>query len=97
MGITKRVETHRVLPQLMFSFDATTPTTVLDYVKSEVPANRRAYMMRPDDSTPPIEVAVTFPVHGARTRYIEQVQARITDCPAVRREVNGCWECKRCY
>ena len=96
-GFTRRVDTHKALPRLMFSTDATTPAAVLDYVASEVPVSRRAYLRHPVDPPPPFEVAVTFPVHGSRTRYVEYVTQEESDCPSVRHEVKGCWACRRCY
>ncbi len=96
-GFTRRVDTHRVLPDLMFSIDATTPAPALDYVAAEVPVRRRAYLRRPQDGPAPLDVAVTFPVHGSITRYVEQVPRDPTDCPEIRGEVTGCWGCRRCY
>ena len=96
-GFTKRVDTHRVLPTLMFSIDATTPKTIMQYVRDEVPVHRRAYLRRPEDPPPPLEVAVTFPTHGPWTNYAQQIEPHQTDCPAVRKEVVGCWQCQRCY
>ncbi|MBI4257909.1 MAG: hypothetical protein HY619_03045 [Thaumarchaeota archaeon] len=96
-GFTRRVDTHKAMPRLMFSLDATTPASVLEYVKKEVPVDRRAYLRRPEDSPAPLEVAVTFPVHGSRTRYVGRVPEGETDCPAVRKRVEGCWLCGTCY
>lgn len=96
-GFTKRVETHLALPQLMFSIDATTPESVLNYVAEHVPIHRRAYLVRPEDKPPSLEVAVTFPTHGSTTPYVKQIPTLPTDCPAARKEVAGCWACKRCY
>ena len=96
-GFTRRVDTHRAMPSLMFSLDATTSESVLDYVKNEVPVDRRAYVRRPEDPPAPLDVAVTFPVHGSQTSYAKQVPYDPTDCPAVRKEVEGCWACRRCY
>lgn len=95
-GFTRRVDTHRTIPRLMFSTDATTPETVMDYVREDVPADRRAYLRRPDDPPPPLEVAVTFPVHGPVTSYAGNTPQHETDCPAVRDGVK-CWNCLRCY
>lgn len=96
-GFTRRVDTHRVLPSLMFSLDATTPASVLAYVENEVPVSRRAYLRRPEDPPTPLQVTVTFPVHGSTTGYTEFVSHDATDCPGVRKLVQGCWECGRCY
>ena len=96
-GFTRRVDTHRAMPRLMFSIDATTPESVVDYVQNEVPVDRRAYLRRPEDPPPPVDVAVTFPVHGARTRYVKEIPVHETDCPSVRKKVEGCWACRRCY
>jgi hypothetical protein len=96
-GFTRRVDTHKVLPQLMFSVDATTPDSVLQYVQTHVPSNRRAYLRRPDDPPASIEVAVTFPVHGPTTRYADRIPNAPTDCPSIRHEVKGCWKCRKCY
>ena len=96
-GFTRRVDTHQALPGLMFSFDMTTPGSVLDYVREEIPVNRRAYLRRPGDPPAPVEVAVTFPTHGPQTGYTEYVPLNRTDCPAVRKRVGGCWECRRCF
>ena len=96
-GFTKRIDTHRVLPDLMFSIDATTCQSVMAYVRKHVPIHRRAYLMRPGDNPPSLEVAVTFPVHGSVTPYVKNTQVLETDCPAVRKKVGGCWDCRRCY
>ena len=96
-GFTRRVDTHQALPALMFSLDATTPTSVLKYVEENVPVSRRAYLVRPKDPAPSLEVAVTFPVHGARTPSVKKVPVYSTDCPAARKAVEGCWRCRRCY
>jgi hypothetical protein len=96
-GFTRRVDTHRVLPRLMFSTDATTSTTVLDYVRQEVPVDRRAYLRRPEDPPAPLEVAVTFPVHGPTTNHVGKIPEWSSDCPSVRHVADGCWACKRCY
>jgi hypothetical protein len=93
-GFTRRVDTHRVLPRLMFSFDVSTPEPVMDYVLQEVPVERRAYLRRPIDPAPPIEVAVTFPVHGSVTPQVEFVPYNASDCPVTRGTVTGCWACK---
>lgn len=96
-GFTRRIDTHQVFPTLMFSTDATTPEKVMEYVREEVPINRRAYLRRPRDPPSPIEVAVTFPVHGHLTNYTEMTPLHETDCPVDRKQVEGCWSCKRCY
>ncbi len=96
-GFTKRVDTHRVLPKLVFSTDSTTVSSVLQYVRDDVPIQQRAYLRRPGDPPPPLEVTVTFPVHGPWTNYVKKVPRHKTDCPAVRGEVQGCWRCGRCY
>ena len=95
-GFTRRVDTHRAIPELMFSIDATTTDLVMEYVQEEVPTRRLAYLRRPRDPPPSLEVAVTFPVHGAWTNYTDEVPFHDTDCPAVRGKVK-CWECQRCY
>ena len=95
-GFTRRVDSHRVLPDLMFSIDATTTSSVMQYVQDQVPVRRRAYLRRPTDPPPPLEVAVTFPTHGPWTNYADQTPRHETDCPAVRDEVK-CWQCQRCY
>ena len=96
-GFTRRIDTHQALPRLMFSIDATSPESVMSYVREEVPAKRRAYLRRPGDPPAPLDVAVTFPVHGPQTRYVQIVPHHTTDCPATRKEVGGCWDCQRCY
>lgn len=96
-GFTRRVDTHRVLPDLMFSIDATTPAGVMAYVREEVPVDRRAYLRRTDDPEPPIDVAVTFPVHGPVTLQYHGIEEHPTDCPEIRGLVSGCWDCGRCY
>ena len=96
-GFTRRVDTHRAMPKLMFSIDATTPESVMKYVGENVPVSRRSYLRRPGDPEPPMEVAVTFPVHGSRTNYVGEIPEDDTDCPAVRKWVEGCWACKGCY
>lgn len=96
-GMTRRVDTHQTLPSLMFSTDATTPSKTLQYVREQVPVNRRTYLRRPQDGPSPLEVAVTFPVHGQLTNYTNRVPRHVTDCPVDRKEVEGCWSCKRCY
>ncbi len=96
-GFTRRPDTHRSLPALMFSFDATTPARVNKYLRESVPVNRRAYLRRPQDPPAPLDVAVTFPVHGPLTSYVSRVPVHETDCPFDRNEVEGCWSCKRCY
>ena len=70
MGFTRRVDTHRVMRGLMFSFDVTTPASLMEYVKNEVPVDRRAYLRKTGGPMPPIEVAATFPVHGSQTPYV---------------------------
>ena len=84
-GFTRRVDTHKALPDLMFSTDSATPPTVLEYVLSCVPMERRAYLRRPDDPPADYEVAVTFPVHGPQTRWAERVPEGPSDCPVTRR------------
>jgi hypothetical protein len=96
-GFTRRVDTHKFMPELMFSIDATTPARVLEYVQESVPARRRTYLRRPGDPEPTIEVAVTFPVHGPQTKWTEYVPEDRTDCPGVRKRVEGCYACRRCY
>ena len=96
-GFTRRLDSHKAMPRLMFSIDATTPASVLEYVSEEVPIDRRAYLRRPGDPVAPMEVAVTFPVHGSVTRYTDEVPKDKTDCPSVRKDVEGCWSCQRCY
>lgn len=96
-GFTRRIDTHQTFPELMFSIDATTPRRVMDYVRDEVPVNRRAYLRRPTDSRSPIEVAVMFPVHGHLTNYTMVTPLDETDCPVDRKEIEGCWGCRRCY
>jgi hypothetical protein len=96
-GFTKRIDTFKALPSMMFSLDASSPESVLKFVKENVPPNRRSYISRPGDSAPPLKVAVTFPVHGTITNYAVQIPVRETDCPACRGWVEGCWQCKRCY
>ena len=96
-GITRRIDTHRELPSLMFSIDATTPAQVVQYVQREVPAKRRTYLRRPEDPPSPLEVAVTFPVHGSFTNYANRVPLHETDCPADRKKIRGCWSCGRCF
>ncbi len=96
-GFTRRVDTHRALPKLMFSIDAESPAASLQYAREDVPISRRAYLRRPQDPSPPLEVAVTFPVHGAWTNYVDEVPHHATDCPAVRGQVDTCWQCQRCY
>lgn len=94
---TRRVDTHEALPHLMFSLDAGTPPSALEYIEQSVPVNRRAYLRRPNDPPAPLEVAVTFPLHGPRTPHAKAVPTHPTDCPASRDEVSGCWACRRCY
>ena len=96
-GFTRRIDTHRALPSLMFSTDATSPSETMKYVREEVPVNRRSYLRRPDDPPSPLEVAVTFPVHGSVTNYTSKTPWHETDCPVDRKEMEGCWNCKRCY
>ena len=97
-GFTRRIDTHQTVPSLMLSIDATTPARVMKYVREHVPANRRAYLRRPSDPPSPIEVAVTFPVHGHLTNYTAITPLdETTDCPVDRKKIEGCWSCKRCY
>ena len=96
-GFTRRVDTHRAIPSLMFSFDATTSTPDMEYVRQHVPVGRRSYLRRPEDPPSSLAVAVTFPVHGCVTNYTERTPLHETDCPADRKETEGCWNCKRCY
>lgn len=96
-GFTRRVDTHRELPSLMFSFDATTPRSVMAYVREQVPVHRRAYLRRVGDPESSLAVAVTFPVHGSLTPQVDHVPNHDTDCPSTRGYVAGCWACKRCY
>ncbi len=96
-GFTRRVGTHREMPRLMFSLDATTPAAALRYVVNEVPVSRRGYLRRPRDPPASLEVAVTFPVHGPTTNYVQYVSPQENDCPSVRHELKGCWACRRCY
>ncbi len=96
-GFTRRIDTHKALPDLMFSIDQTTPPTVEEYVRNKVPVGRRAYLRHPRDPPPPLEVAVVFPVHGPWTNYVGFVPGHAKDCPAVRGRISGCWQCKRCY
>ena len=96
-GFTRRVDTHQALPSLMFSFDQSTPTAVMEYLRNEVSTDRRAYLRRPQDPSSPLEVAVTFPIHGPLTNYQSKTPRHQTDCPADRKEVGGCWQCQKCY
>jgi len=96
-GFTRRVDTHRSLSDLMFSVDASTPDNTLQYVEEAVPVKRRAYLRRPQDAPSPLEVAVTFPVHGPWTNYVPYVPEHGTDCPSVRGQVEGCWYCRRSF
>jgi hypothetical protein len=96
-GFTRRVDTHQSLPSLMFSYDRSTPPAVMEYIRNEVPTERRAYLRRPQDPTSSLEVAVTFPVHGPLTNFVGKTSLDETDCPADRKEVGGCWQCKICY
>jgi hypothetical protein len=96
-GFTRRIDTHVILPQLMFSIDSSSSQKTMEYVLNEVPVDRRAYLRRPGDSETPMPVAVTFPVHGSVTRYAESVPVHSTDCPYDRGEMSGCWRCERCY
>lgn len=96
-GFTKRVDTHQALPELMFSLDATTPKATLEYVQDYVPVSRRAYLIQSEETKPPLEVAVTFPIHGPWTNKVPLTELLATDCPAARKEVSGCWQCERCY
>lgn len=96
-GFTRRIDTHIEIPSLMFSLDATSSREQLEYVKENVPVNRRAYLRRAKDPACPIEVAVTFPSHGPQTNEVQEIREEDTDCPAVRKYASGCWECKRCY
>ena len=95
-GMTRRVDTYQTLPSLMFSTDTATPASVLRYVRDHVPVYRRTYLRRPQDSPSPIEVAVTFPEHGQLTDYANKAPRHATDCPVDRKELEGCWRCKRC-
>ncbi len=96
-GMTRRIDTHRSLPSLMFSLDVTTPSFVQRYVREHVPIDRRTYLRRLQDPPSSIEVAVTFPVHGQLTNYADKVPRHVTDCPVDRKEREGCWRCQRCY
>ena len=96
-GFTRRVDTHRMIPALMFSIDATTDDSVMDYVERNVPVGRRSYLRRPKDPPASLPVAVTFPIHGSWTNYTAKTPRHATDCPADRKEVEGCWSCRRCY
>lgn len=96
-GFTKRVDNYQAMPRLNFSLDATTPESVLKYVEEWIPIQKRSYLRRPGDLPPPLEVAVTFPVHGPRTNYVKEIPILEKDCPAVRKSVEWCWDCKRCY
>lgn len=96
-GFTRRVDTHVAFPNLVFSVDASTPDSVLQYVRDAVPVRRRAYLRRPKDDPSPLEVAVVFPVHGPWTSYVDKVPPHEDDCPAVRGEAESCWWCKRCF
>lgn len=96
-GFTRRVDTHQILPSLMFSYDRATPPAVMEYIRNEVPTDRRAYLRRPQDPPSPLEVAVTFPVHGPLTNFVNKTSLDETDCPADRDKVGGCWQCKKCY
>lgn len=96
-GMTRRIDTHRALPSLMFSIDRTTPESTLEYVNTQVPVSRRTYLRRPQDPPSALEVAVTFPTHGQLTNYANKVPLHDTDCPVDRKVMEGCWRCKRCY
>ncbi len=94
-GFARRIDTHCTLPQLMFSIDATSADSVLEYVCEHVPVDRRAYLRRPGDPTPRLDVAVTFPTHGPWTNYVDRAPEHETDCQATR-ESQKCWSCRRC-
>lgn len=96
-GFTRRIDTHKALPRLMYSFDVSSRKASLNYVQASVPVARRAYLRRPEDLEPPMDVAVVFPVHGPRTNYVNMVPESDYDCPAVRGSVDGCDQCQRCY
>ena len=42
-------------------------------------------------------VAEKVTVHGQLTNYTSKVPLHETDCPVDRKEMEGCWSCKRCY
>lgn len=94
---TRRIDTHKRIPRLMYSIDVTSRPASLTYVRDKVPLQRRAYLRRPCDPEPELDVAVVFPVHGPRTNYVAKVPAHANDCPAVRGSIDGCWQCRRCY
>lgn len=96
-GFTRRTDSYEAMPRLMFSLDASTRPSVLEFVRENVPKRRRSYLYRPGDPPPLLEVAVTFPLHGPLTNYASLQRHRKTDCPSVRGWVDGCWECGRCY
>jgi len=96
-GFTRRIDTHQAIPSFMFSSDVTSPHRVMQYIREQVPVHRRAYLRRPEDPPSPIEVAVTFPVHGHLTTYTKLTPVHETDCPADRNRIEGCWSCGRCY
>jgi hypothetical protein len=96
-GFTRRIDTHQAIPSFMFSIDASSPSPVMEYVRDQVPVARRAYLRRPEDLPSPIEVAVTFPVHGHLTPYTKVTPVHETDCPAGRKRVEGCLGCRRCW
>jgi hypothetical protein len=96
-GFTRRPDTHRLLPSLMSSFDATTPARNVTYIQNHVPTERRAYLRRPVDPPSPLDVAVTFPVHGPMTAYTASVPFHDSDRPFDRNQVDNCWSCRRCY
>ncbi len=96
-GFTRRVDTHQSIPKLMFSFDQSSTEETLEYIRDQVPVNRRAYLRNINDPVAPFKVAVTFPVHGSQTNLKDRIEKDPTDCPAARKYVAGCWACKRCY
>jgi len=83
------------LPNLKFllSVDASTSKKLIkDYTGTICFGPRRACDKVPKDK----RIVVVFPYHCHGT-VIQGIPKHSLDCPAVRHEVNGCHECKRCW
>lgn len=97
-GMTRKPDiaaaVNGVLPNLslLVSVDPTTPASVWNYPGKLCFGPRRPEDVVPDDD----RIITIFPRHHAG-RIIGDVPVDPKDCPAVRHEVNGCIECKKCW
>jgi len=99
-GFTRKPDVYLWMKKLgypmMFSLDAGTRESDIEFVKKHVRIKARAWLATREDPKPPIPVMVTFPQHGPQTPWYKKIAVQDTDCPAVRKKLH-CDSCQICY